>query len=309
MMFPIQVVFAENNFWGRSISAISASTDPESYGGFGPFVPGFETIPYDDLKALEKAISDPNTAAFMVEPIQGEAGVVVPRDGYLKGVQELCKKYNVLFIADEVQSGLGRTGELLAHYHEGVRPDLVILGKALSGGVYPASAVLCDDHVMLVIRPGQHGSTYGGNPVACRAAIEALKVIDDEGLVQNSAAMGKLLMSKLQTLPKDVVTMVRGRGLFCAIVINPKFDAWKVCNRLLHNGLLSKNTHGDIIRFTPPLCINKEQVSDDRGGFRHHHSDHPRGRGGDRHRLIAVQIEEASDIIIRTIQEVAAEHK
>ncbi|VDP12235.1 unnamed protein product, partial [Heligmosomoides polygyrus] len=274
-----KVVFAENNFWGRSIAAISSSTDPESYGGFGPFVPLFETIPYNDLKALEKAISDPNTAAFMVEPIQGEAGVVVPDVGYLKGVEDLCKKYNVLFVADEVQSGLGRTGEWLAHYHDGVRPDIVILGKALSGGVYPASAVLCDDHIMLNIRPGQHGSTYGGNPVACRAAIEALKVIEEEGLVQNSAAMGKLLMSKLRTLPREVVPTVRGRGLFCAVVINKEYDAWKVCNRLLKNGLLSKNTHGDIIRFTPPLCINKEQI------------------------------EESSEIIIRTIQEIAAEHK
>ncbi|KAJ1347797.1 putative ornithine aminotransferase, mitochondrial [Parelaphostrongylus tenuis] len=274
-----KVVFANDNFWGRSIAAVSASTDPESYGGFGPFVPMFEKIPYNDLKSLEKAISDPNTAAFMVEPIQGEAGVVVPDDGYLKGVAELCKKHNVLFITDEVQSGLGRTGELLAHYYEGVRPDIVILGKALSGGVYPASAVLCDDHIMLNIKPGQHGSTFGGNPVACRAAIEALKVIDDERLVENSAVMGKILMAKLKTLPKDAVSVVRGRGLFCAVVINPEIDAWKVCNRLLKNGLLSKNTHGDIIRFTPPLCINKEQI------------------------------EEASEIIVKTIHEVAAEHK
>ncbi|EYC22344.1 hypothetical protein Y032_0017g3295 [Ancylostoma ceylanicum] len=277
--FSPQVVFAEDNFWGRSIAAVSASTDPESYGGFGPFVPLFEKVPYNNLQALEKAISDPNTAAFMVEPIQGEAGVVLPDDGYLKGVANLCQKYNVLFITDEVQSGLGRTGYLLAHYHDKVRPDIVILGKALSGGVYPVSAVLCDDHIMMNIKPGQHGSTYGGNPVACRAAIEALKVIEDEGLVENSAAMGKLLMDKLRTLPKEVVPVVRGRGLFCAIIINKKFDAWKVCNRLLKNGLLSKNTHGDIIRFTPPLCINKDQI------------------------------EESSEIIIKTIHEVAAEHK
>ncbi|KAK6743259.1 hypothetical protein RB195_010488 [Necator americanus] len=274
-----KVVFAEDNFWGRSIAAVSASTDPDSYGGFGPFVPLFEKVPYNNLSALEKAISDPNTAAFMVEPIQGEAGVVLPDDGYLKGAADLCKKYNVLFIADEVQSGLGRSGYLLAHYHDKVRPDIVILGKALSGGVYPVSAVLCDDHIMLNIRPGQHGSTYGGNPVACRVAIEALKVIDDEKLVENSAAMGKLLMEKLRTLPKEVVPVVRGRGLFCAIIINKKFNAWKVCNRLLKNGLLSKNTHGDIIRFTPPLCITKDQI------------------------------EESSEIIVRTIHEVAAEYK
>ncbi|CAJ0597707.1 unnamed protein product [Cylicocyclus nassatus] len=273
-----KMVFAENNFWGRSIAAVSASTDPESYGGFGPFVPLFEKVPYNDLGAVEKAISDPNTAGFMIEPIQGEAGVVLPDDGYLKGVAELCKKYNVLFITDEVQSGLGRTGYLLAHYYEKVRPDIVILGKALSGGVYPVSAVLCDDDIMMNIKPGQHGSTYGGNPVACRAAIEALKVIEDEGLVENSAKMGKLLMNKLRTLPKEVVPVVRGRGLFCAVVINKKFDAWNVCNRLLKNGLLSKNTHGDIIRFTPPLCINKDQI------------------------------EESSDIIINTIKQVASEH-
>nr|CDJ98486.1 Aminotransferase class-III domain containing protein [Haemonchus contortus] len=274
-----KMIFAEDNFWGRSIAAVSASSDPESYGGFGPFVPLFERVPYNNLPALEKAISDPNTAAFMVEPIQGEAGVVVPDKGYLKGVQDLCKKHNVLFITDEIQSGLGRTGEWLAHYHDGVRPDIVVLGKALSGGVYPASAVLCDDHIMLNIKPGQHGSTYGGNPVACRAAIEALKVIEDEGLVENSAKMGELLQSKLRTLPKEIVSVVRGRGLFIAVVINKKFDAWTVCNRLLANGVLCKNTHGDIIRFTPPLCINK------------------------------AQIEEVFDIISKTILQMASEQK
>uniref|UniRef100_A0A8R1IPW8 Ornithine aminotransferase n=1 Tax=Caenorhabditis japonica TaxID=281687 RepID=A0A8R1IPW8_CAEJA len=214
------VVFANDNFWGRSIAAISASTDPDSYSGFGPFVPGFKTVPYNDLKAVEEAVKDKNVAAFMVEPIQGEAGVVLPDAGYLKGVAEICKKHNVLFITDEVQTGLGRTGKLLAHYHDGVRPDIVVLGKALSGGVYPVSAVLCDDHIMMNIKPGQHGSTYGGNPLAAKIAIAALQVLQDEKLVENSAVMGDLLMNKLKTLPKDVVSTVRGKGLFCAIVIN-----------------------------------------------------------------------------------------
>uniref|UniRef100_A0A8R1DZP5 Ornithine aminotransferase n=1 Tax=Caenorhabditis japonica TaxID=281687 RepID=A0A8R1DZP5_CAEJA len=214
------VVFANDNFWGRSIAAISASTDPDSYSGFGPFVPGFKTVPYNDLKAVEDAVKDKNVAAFMVEPIQGEAGVVLPDAGYLKGVAEICKKHNVLFITDEVQTGLGRTGKLLAHYHDGVRPDMVVLGKALSGGVYPVSAVLCDDHIMMNIKPGQHGSTYGGNPLAAKIAIAALQVLQDEKLVENSAVMGDLLMNKLKTLPKDVVSTVRGKGLFCAIVIN-----------------------------------------------------------------------------------------
>ncbi|CCD63230.1 putative ornithine aminotransferase, mitochondrial [Caenorhabditis elegans] len=254
------VVFAENNFWGRSIAAISASTDPDSFARFGPFVPGFKTVPYNNLKAVEDAIKDKNVAAFMVEPIQGEAGVVLPDPGYLKGVSDLCKKYNVLFITDEVQSGLGRSGKLLAHYHDNVRPDIVVLGKALSGGFYPVSAVLCDDNVMMNIKPGEHGSTYGGNPLACKVAIAALEILQEEKLVENSAVMGDLLMSKLKTLPKDIVSTVRGKGLFCAIVINKKYDAWKVCLKLKENGLLAKNTHGDIIRFAPPLCINKEQV-------------------------------------------------
>uniref|UniRef100_A0A1I7U976 Ornithine aminotransferase n=1 Tax=Caenorhabditis tropicalis TaxID=1561998 RepID=A0A1I7U976_9PELO len=269
------VVFAENNFWGRSIAAISASTDPDSYSRFGPFVPGFKNVPYNDLKAVEKAVSDKNVAAFMVEPIQGEAGVVLPDPGYLKGVSEICKKHNVLFITDEVQTGLGRTGKLLAHYHDNVRPDMVVLGKALSGGFYPVSAVLCDDAVMMNIKPGEHGSTYGGNPLAAKVAIAALQILQDEKLVENSAKMGDLLMNKLKTLPKDVVSVVRGKGLFCAIVINSKYDAWKVCLKLKENGLLAKNTHGDIIRFAPPLCINQKQV------------------------------EEAADIIIKTITEFA----
>ncbi|CAD6194074.1 unnamed protein product [Caenorhabditis auriculariae] len=257
-----RVVFAEDNFWGRSIAAISASNDPDSYSGFGPFVPGFDRVPYNDLAAVEKAVSRKNVAAFMVEPVQGEAGVVVPDPGYLKGVAEVCKKHNVLFIADEVQSGLGRTGKLLAHYHDGVRPDIVVLGKALSGGVYPVSAVLCDDHIMLNIKPGQHGSTYGGNPLAAKIAMAALQILQEEKLVENSAEMGNVLMERLRRLPNDVVTTVRGRGLFCAIVINKKYDAWKVCLKLKENGLLAKNTHGDIIRFAPPLCISRAEVEE-----------------------------------------------
>ncbi|CAI4228999.1 unnamed protein product [Auanema sp. JU1783] len=271
-----KVVFAKDNFWGRSIAAISASTDPDSFARFGPYVPGFETVEYNNIAAVEKAISDPNVAAFMVEPIQGEAGVVVPDKGYLKTVSELCKKHNVLFITDEVQTGLGRTGKLLAHYHDDVRPDIVILGKALSGGMYPVSAVLCDDHIMMNIKPGQHGSTYGGNPLAAKIGVAALEILIEENLVENSAKMGDLLMDKLRTLPKDVVSTVRGRGLLCAIVINSKYDAWQVCLKLADNGLLAKNTHGDIIRFAPPLCINEQQVN------------------------------EAADIIIKTINDFAA---
>uniref|UniRef100_A0AC34QMN8 Ornithine aminotransferase n=1 Tax=Panagrolaimus sp. JU765 TaxID=591449 RepID=A0AC34QMN8_9BILA len=242
-----KVVFANDNFWGRSIAAISASTDPDSYGGFGPF----------------KAISDPNTAAFHVEPIQGEAGIVVPSPGYLKGVRELCNKYNVLFIADEVQTGLCRTGKMLCVHHDDVRPDIVTLGKALSGGTHPVSAVLADDHVMLVIKPGQHGSTYGGNPLASRIAIEALKILIEENLAENATKQGERLMKKLRTLPKEVVKEVRGKGLLTAIVIDKKkVDPWKVVLALKENGILSKNTHGDIIRFAPPLIINEKQIDE-----------------------------------------------
>uniref|UniRef100_A0A914ZP47 Ornithine aminotransferase n=2 Tax=Parascaris univalens TaxID=6257 RepID=A0A914ZP47_PARUN len=258
--YEAKMVVAVDNFWGRSIAAVSCSTDPESYGGFGPFLPGIEKIPYNNLDALEKAISDPKTAAFMVEPIQGEAGVVVPDKGYLKGVRELCTKYNVLFVADEVQTGLGRTGKLLCTEHDGVRPDIVTLGKALSGGFYPISAVLCDDEIMLNIKPGQHGSTYGGNPLACRIATEALKVIVEEKLPENATKMGEILMNELRTLPKNIVSVVRGKGLLCAIVISPKVDAWEVCLRLKDNGLLAKNTHGHIIRFAPPLVINEKEI-------------------------------------------------
>ncbi|XP_058976227.1 ornithine aminotransferase, mitochondrial-like [Musca domestica] len=255
-----KIIFAENNFWGRTLSAVSASTDPSSYEGFGPFMPGFEIIKYNDVQALEKALQDPNVCAFMVEPIQGEAGVVVPDDGYLKKVRELCTKNNVLWIADEVQTGLARTGRMLAVDYEGVKPDILILGKALSGGMYPVSAVLANDDVMLCIKPGEHGSTYGGNPLGCKVAMAALEVLQEEKLSENAFKMGELLRSELNKLPKDVVSVVRGKGLLNAIVINSKHDAWDVCLKLKENGLLAKPTHGDIIRFAPPLVINEEQM-------------------------------------------------
>ncbi|CAG2166812.1 unnamed protein product [Oppiella nova] len=256
------VVFADGNFWGRTLAAISSSTDPESYGGFGPFMPGFETIPYNDLKVLEEKLAKDhkNIAAFMIEPIQGEAGVFVPDAGYLKGVRDLCTKYNVLWIADEVQTGLARTGRMLACDYENVRPDIVTLGKALSGGVYPVSAVLADDEIMLSIKPGQHGSTYGGNPLAVKIAITSLEVIKDEKLVENADKMGTILRRELNKLPKEVVKIVRGKGLLNAIVIDAKYDAWDLCMKFRDNGLLAKPTHGDKIRFAPPLVINEAQV-------------------------------------------------
>lgn len=260
--YQAKIIFAEGNFWGRTMAAISSSTDPSSYDGFGPFMPGFELVPYNDLPALEKALQDPNVAAFMVEPIQGEAGVMVPDPGYLTKVRELCTKHNVLFIADEVQTGLARTGRRLAVDHEAVRPDLVVLGKALSGGVYPVSAVLCDDEVMLTIKPGEHGSTFGGNPLACSVAMAALQVLEEEKLAENAEKMGQILRSELNKLPKEIVTTVRGKGLLNAIVIKETkdYDAWRVCLRLRDNGLLAKPTHGDIIRLAPPLVINEDEV-------------------------------------------------
>ncbi|XP_067928481.1 ornithine aminotransferase, mitochondrial-like [Watersipora subatra] len=255
-----KTIFAENNFWGRTLSAVSSSTDPSCYEGFGPYMPGNVIIPYNDLPALEKACQDPNVCAFMVEPIQGEAGVVVPDEGYLRGVREICNKHNVLFIADEVQTGLHRTGRRLCVDHEGVRPDIVLLGKALSGGVYPVSAVLADDAVMLQIKAGEHGSTYGGNPVACKVAIAALQVLEEEKLAERSEELGQLLRQELSTLPKDKVKLVRGKGLLNAIVIHESIDAWQVCLRLRDNGLLAKPTHGDIIRFAPPLVMTTEQI-------------------------------------------------
>ncbi|XP_054161617.1 ornithine aminotransferase, mitochondrial-like [Oppia nitens] len=258
-----KVIFADGNFWGRTLAAISSSTDPTSYGGFGPFMPGFEIIPYNDINALEaKLVSDKNIAAFMCEPIQGEAGVVVPDPGYLTKVRELCDKHNVLWIADEVQTGLGRTGRMLAVDHENARPDIVTLGKALSGGVYPVSAVLADDEVMLSIKPGEHGSTYGGNPLAVKVAMTALDVLINDKLIENADKMGKLLRQELNKLPKEVVKVVRGKGLLNAIVINDKYDAWELCLRFRDNGLLAKPTHGDKIRFAPPLVITEEQTLD-----------------------------------------------
>jgi ornithine--oxo-acid transaminase len=257
-----KIVFAEGNFWGRTLAAISSSTDPSSYKGFGPYMPGFELVPYNNLTALEIALQDPNVAAFMVEPIQGEAGVVLPDDGYLKGVRALCDKYQVLFIADEIQTGLARTGKMLACDHEGVRPDILILGKALSGGTMPVSAVLADDVVMMNIHPGEHGSTYGGNPLACAVAMKSLAVLKEEGMAENAEAMGQILRAELGKLESPYITTIRGRGLLNAIVIqHPNPDAsWDFCLQLMENGLLAKPTHGDKIRFAPPLIINKDQI-------------------------------------------------
>jgi len=261
-----KIVFAKGNFWGRTLAAISASNDPSSYSGFGPYMPGYELVDYNDLTALEAAIKDPNTAAFMVEPIQGEAGVVVPDAGYLKGVRDLCTKYNVLFIADEVQTGLARTGKMLACDHENVKPDILILGKALSGGIMPVSAVLASNEIMLTIKPGEHGSTYGGNPLACAVAIEALKVLKEEHMAENSEKLGIVFREELEKLKQesDLIVAVRGKGLFNAIVIKEKNGktAWDVCLKFAEQGLLAKPTHGDIIRFAPPLVINKEQLMD-----------------------------------------------
>ena len=259
-----KIVWVENNFHGRTLSSISASTDPTSYGGFGPLLPGYVIIPYNDLKALDNALIDPNVCAFIFEPVQGEAGVIVPDEGYLTGVRELCTKNNVLMIADEVQSGLGRTGKMLACDHENVRPDVLVLGKALSGGVLPVSAVLADDEIMLTINPGEHGSTYGGNPLACHVAIAALNVLKDEKLSENSERLGKILRDELKKIKSDRITLVRGKGLFNAIVIEPKdgVTAWDVCLKMMESGLLAKPTHDDIIRFAPPLNITEEQIMD-----------------------------------------------
>ncbi len=256
------ILFAENNFWGRTLAAISASTDPSSYDRFGPYMPGFKTIPYNDLTALENALQDSNVAAFMVEPIQGEAGVVVPDEGYLRGIRSLCDKYNVLFIADEIQTGLARTGKMLACDHENVKPDILILGKALSGGVLPVSAVLADDDVMLTIKPGEHGSTYGGNPLACATAMAALKVLKDEHLAEKAAVLGEVLRDELAALQSPYVSAIRGKGLLNAVVINhpDKNAAWQLCLLLMENGLLAKPTHGDKIRFAPPLVISRDQL-------------------------------------------------
>ncbi len=257
-----KIIFAQGNFWGRTLAAISSSTDPSSYANFGPFMPGFEIVEYNNLAALEKAFQDTNVAAFMFEPIQGEAGVLVPDEGYLTGIRNLCTEYNVLMIADEIQTGLARTGKMLCCDHENVRPDILVLGKALSGGILPVSAVLADDAIMLTIKPGEHGSTYGGNPLACAVAMKALEVLKEENMAANAQAMGELLRSELIKLNSPFISSVRGKGLLNAIVIqhsNPE-AAWEFCLALKENGLLAKPTHGDKIRFAPPLLINKEQV-------------------------------------------------
>jgi len=255
-----KVIFAENNFWGRTLAAVSSSTDPSAYSDYGPFMPGFTTVPYNNLQALEEQLKDQNTCAFMVEPIQGEAGVMVPDEGYLKGVRELCSKYNVLWIADEVQTGLCRTGRMLACDWENVKPDILVLGKALSGGVLPVSAVLANDEIMLTIRPGEHGSTYGGNPLACKVAMASLQVLVEEGLAEKADKLGVLLRGELAKMPSSVIKTVRGKGLLNAIVIDSKYDAWQVCVNLKEKGLLAKPTHGDIIRFAPPLVINEAEI-------------------------------------------------
>lgn len=260
-----KILFAKRNFWGRTLAAISSSTDPESYTNYGPYMPGFELIEYNSIEALEKALEDKNVAGFMVEPIQGEAGVVVPDEGYLRKAYELCRQHNVLFIADEVQTGIGRTGKLLCCDYEGFKPDILILGKALSGGTMPVSAVLCRDEIMLTIRPGQHGSTYGGNPLACRVAMTALQVLKDENLTENAYRLGFIFRERMQKMIEktDVVTLVRGKGLLNAIVINdsPKSStAWDICIKMKELGLLAKPTHGNIIRFAPPLVITEEQL-------------------------------------------------
>lgn len=259
-----KIIVCGSNFHGRTLNVISFSTDPTARNHFGPFMPGYEVIPYNDLHALKAALQDPSVAGFLVEPIQGEAGVMVPDEGYLSGAAALCKEANVLFIGDEIQTGLARTGKMLACDHEGVRPDILILGKALSGGTIPVSAVLADDEIMLTIRPGEHGSTYGGNPLACKVAMAALEVLKDERMAENAAAQGEYLRSQLKAMDHPNVAIVRGKGLLNAIVIkheNPE-AAWDLCVSLMENGLLAKPTHGDIIRFAPPLIITRDQVDE-----------------------------------------------
>ena len=259
-----KIIVCENNFHGRTITIVSMSTDPDSYGGFGPFTPGFVKIPYDNIPSLEKELEDPNVAGFLVEPIQGEAGVHVPSEGYLKKAYELCHAKNVLFIADEVQTGIARTGKLLACDHEGVRPDILILGKAVSGGVYPVSAVLADDEIMLCIKPGEHGSTFGGNPVAAKVAIAALEVIKDENLAEKATELGEFFRAELAKIDSDMVENIRGKGLLNAMVIKPKNGkiAWDVCVALMKNGLLAKPTHDHIIRYAPPLVITRDELAE-----------------------------------------------
>ncbi len=260
-----KIIVCKNNFHGRTITIVSASSDPDAKNNFGPFTPGIISVEYNNINALAEVLKDKTVAGFLIEPVQGEAGVVVPDDGYLRKCFDLCKQNNVLFIADEIQSGLGRTGKLLACDHENVHPDILILGKALSGGTYPVSAVLASDEIMLCIKPGQHGSTYGGNPIACKVGIAALTVLRDEQLSENSERLGKLLLRELKFIQAEnpeLVKLVRGKGLFCAMVVTERNgkSAWEVCIELMKNGLLAKPTHGDIIRFAPPLIITEEQL-------------------------------------------------
>ena len=259
-----KIIVCDNNFHGRTITIVTLSNDPSSYAGFGPFTPGFVRIPYDDIPALEEALKDPNVAGFLLEPIQGEAGVYVPHEGYLKKAYDLCKAHNVLFMADEVQTGIARTGKMLACDHEGVRPDILILGKAISGGLMPVSCVLADDEIMLTIKPGEHGSTYGGNPIAAKVSMAALQVIKDEKLEENAERLGKIFRERVKAIKSDMMELVRGKGLLNAVVITPKNGktAWDVCLKLRDNGLLAKPTHEHIIRFAPPLVINVEQLLD-----------------------------------------------
>jgi len=259
-----KIVVCADNFHGRTITIVSMSTDPSSYGGFGPFTEGFVKIPYNDVSALEKVIVDPDIVGFLLEPIQGEAGVVVPDDGYLKACYDICKRHNVLFIADEIQSGIGRSGRLLACDWEGVKPDILVLGKALSGGVTPVSAVFANDEIMLTIKPGEHGSTYGGNPLACAVGMAALDVVRDEKLAENADSMGKIFRSEVAKINHKMIKKVRGKGLLNAVVTEPSGDvkAWDICVMLKEKGLLAKPTHEHIIRFTPPLIINEAQMSE-----------------------------------------------
>ena len=257
-----KIICCEGNFHGRTITIVSMSTDPDARNDYGPFTPGFIIIPYNNIKALENALKDPDVAGFLVEPIQGEAGVFVPDEGYLKKSYDLCKKHNVLFIADEVQTGLGRTGKLLACDHEGVRPDILILGKALSGGVMPVSAVLADDEIMLTIKPGEHGSTFGGNALAGKVAIAALEVIKNERLAENSERLGKIFRDEMRKIKSDMIELVRGKGLLNAVVIKPKKGktAWDVCLAMKDKSVIAKPTHEHIIRFAPPLVISEKQL-------------------------------------------------
>ncbi len=259
-----KIVVCNENFHGRTITIISMSTDPDAYSDYGPYTPGFVKIPYNDIEALEKELQDPNVAAFLVEPIQGEAGVYVPEDGYLKKSFDLCKKHNVLFIADEVQTGIARTGKMLACDHEGVKPDILILGKAISGGVFPVSVVLANDDIMLTIKPGEHGSTFGGNPIASKVAMAALDVIKEEKLEENAERLGKIFRDEFNNIDSDMIELVRGKGLLNAVVIKNKEGktAWDVCVAMAENGVLAKPTHGNIIRFAPPLVITEEQLRD-----------------------------------------------